>query len=122
MRNWKDLKFFAESCGFVVTSTNGDAHNVGSKHYLGLAIDVRTRDKTNAEISLFIRRCGMLGVKVRDERQKPANQKVWSGSHLHLEITPDTAAKVKGFQTRNNLKADGIAGAQTISAICQWCS
>lgn len=122
MKNWKDLKLFAETCGFVVTSTTGGTHNVGSKHALGLAVDVRTRDKENTEIEAFIRKCEMLGVRVRDERQKPTNQKVWSGSHLHLEIMPDTLQKVLGFQTRNNLKVDGIAGPETVQAISRWLS
>lgn len=122
MRNWKDLKFFAESCGFVVTSTVRGQHNVGSKHALGLAIDVRTRDKENAEIERFIQRCAMLGVRVRDERKRPNGQKVWSGAHLHLEITALTMQIVAEFQRRNNLKPDGIAGAETVRAISEWFS
>ncbi len=122
MKNWKDLKLFAETCGFVVTSTTGGTHNVGSKHALGLAIDIRTRDKSNAEIEAFLIKCNMLGVRVRDERNRPTNQKVWSGSHLHLEIMPNTTEKVRGFQARNNLKVDGIAGKETVSAISRWTS
>lgn len=117
MKNWKDLKRFAESFGFVVTSTTGGKHNVGSKHALGLAIDVRTRGKTNEEIEMFLRRSAALGVRVRDERIKPINQKVWSGSHLHLEICAETLEKVCQFQARNNLKPDGIAGEKTLSAL-----
>ena len=83
---YKDLVKVAESKGFVVTSTNGGHHNIGSKHYLGLAIDVRTRFKSNSDIDKFIIYCQNLGIKVKDERKKPANQKVWSGSHLHLEL------------------------------------
>ena len=122
MRNWKDLKNFAEACGFFVTSTTGGKHNIGSKHALGLAIDVRTRDKENAEIEAFMRKCAALGVRVRDERIKPQGQKVWSGAHLHLEITAETFEKVCQFQTRNNLTADGIAGTKTIDALKAWFS
>jgi len=117
MRNFSDLKRFAESCGFVVTSTTGGQHNVGSKHALGLAIDVRTRGKTNEEIEAFQRRCVAVGVRVRDERFRPANQRVWSGAHLHLEITATTMQIVSEFQTRNNLKPDGICGDKTLSAL-----
>ena len=86
MKDWKDLKAFAEREGFHVTSTTGGSHNVGSKHFIGLAIDVRTRDKTDAQVEAFISKARSLGVIVRDERKKPANQKVWSGAHLHLEL------------------------------------
>lgn len=120
MRNYKDLKFLAESCGFYVTSTTGGTHNTHSKHALGLAIDVRTRGKENAEIEAFMIKCAMLGVRVYDERIKPPNQKVWSGAHLHLEICADTMEKVRAFQTRNNLTCDGIAGKQTIAALIAW--
>ncbi len=122
MRNWKDLKFFAESQNFVVTSTTGGQHNAHSKHALGLAIDIRTRDKSNAEIEAFLIKCAMLGVRVRDERNRPANQNVWSGSHLHLEITSQTMEIVREFQKRNNLKPDGIAGPDTVRAISAWTS
>lgn len=86
MKDWKDLKRFAETHGFTVTSTTGGKHNVGSKHYRGLAIDVRTRDKTNAQVEKFIAAAKAAGIKVRDERVRPAGQKVWGGAHLHLEI------------------------------------
>ena len=86
MKDFRDLKAFAEREGFHVTSTDGGKHNAGSKHFLGLAIDVRTRDKTITEIKSFIDKAHRLGIVVRDERKRPANQKVWSGAHLHLEL------------------------------------
>jgi hypothetical protein len=85
-KDFKDLSALAKTHGFVVTSTNGGKHNVGSKHYRGLAIDVRTRDKTVAEIQNFISVCLAERLTVRDERKRPVGQKVWSGSHLHIEI------------------------------------
>jgi hypothetical protein len=85
-KDWKDLKAFAESEGFTVTSTTGGTHNVGSKHGKGLAIDVRTRDKTATQCNTFIVKAKANGIIVRDERQKPAGQKVWSGPHIHLEL------------------------------------
>lgn len=86
MKDFHDLIKFAEAEGFTVTSTNGGKHNVGSKHYRGLAIDVRTRDKTESQIAAFITKAKKRGIIVRDERRKPIGQKVWSGAHLHLEI------------------------------------
>ncbi len=86
MKDHKDLSALAAAHNFVVTSTNGGKHNIGSKHFRGLAVDVRTRDKTAFEIDSFIKICRGFGLIVRDERRKPTNQKVWSGAHLHIEI------------------------------------
>lgn len=77
---------FAQAHGFHVTSTNHGHHNVGSAHYQGRAIDVRTRDKSPAQIAAFKQAARNAGFVVRDERSHPKGQKVWSGSHLHLEI------------------------------------
>lgn len=44
-KDYKDLVKVAEDNDFHVTSTTGGSHKVGSKHYLSLAIDVRTKDK-----------------------------------------------------------------------------
>ena len=117
MKDWKDLKRFAEHCGFFVTSTTGGKHNVGSKHFRGLAIDVRTRDKTNAQIESFMRKCSAIGVWCFDERTRPKNQKVWGGAHLHLEVKPNTSGIVREFQRKNNLQIDGIVGPKTLAAL-----
>ena len=85
-KNFRDIKAFAEANGFFVTSTNGGRHNKNSKHFRGLAIDVRTRDKTNAQVDAFISLCRSQGLKVLNERKKPPGQKVWNGPHLHIEI------------------------------------
>ncbi len=77
---------FARSRGFTVTSTTGGRHNPGSAHYRGRAIDVRTRDKTPQQVEQFIRDARAAGYRVRDERRRPAGQRVWSGPHLHLEF------------------------------------
>ena len=84
--DYKDLSALAKEYNFVVTSAKDGTHNVGSKHYLGKAIDVRTRDKTEFEINRFIKICRGCGLIVRDERRKPVGQKVWNGEHLHIEI------------------------------------
>lgn len=94
-KDYKDLVKLAEVNGFTVTSTTGGAHNRGSKHYLKLAIDVRTRDKTTAECDEFIKRCRHLGLIVHDERRKPLHQKVWSGPHLHIHIESNKTVHAK---------------------------
>ncbi len=86
MKDFRDLIKFAEAEGFTVTSTNGGNHNIGSKHYRGLAIDVRTRDKNDSQIAAFITKAKNRGIIVRDERRKPIGQKIWNGAHLHLEL------------------------------------
>jgi hypothetical protein len=78
----------AKANGFTVTSTTGGKHNSGSLHSKGLAIDVRTRDKSSKQVEAFILEMENNGYKVRDERIKPPLQKVWSGPHLHIEVIP----------------------------------
>jgi len=90
MSPYVDLAFFAMRRDFTVTSTNGGPHNVNSAHYLGLAIDIRTRDKTQAQIDAIKEDAKLSGIKVRDETQRPENQPVWSGPHLHLSVPKDT--------------------------------
>jgi hypothetical protein len=77
---------FAQARGFVVTSTTGGKHNEGSAHYEGRAIDVRTNDKTDAEIRAFMDDARAAGMSVRDERAQPSGQKVWGGPHIHLSV------------------------------------
>src|SRR5262249_1057756 len=84
--DWRGLSRFAQQRGFTVTSTTGGSHNTGSAHYQGRAIDVRTRDKTPAQVERFIRAAQTAHIQVRDERVQPAGQRVWSGPHLHLQV------------------------------------
>jgi hypothetical protein len=84
--DYHGLAKFAVAKGFYVTSTRGGTHNPGSAHYQGRAIDVRTKDKTPAQVAQFIDKAKAAGIVVRDERTRPLNQKVWSGPHLHLEV------------------------------------
>ena len=58
-------------------------HNQGSKHYTGQAIDVDYNGVNVAELS---RVASARGFKVRDERTRPKDQKVWGGPHLHIEV------------------------------------
>ncbi len=117
MKNFHDLVRLAEHYNFVVTSTTGGKHNRGSKHALGLAVDVRTRNKENTEVEAFIGKARRLGIIVHDERTKPQHQKVWSGAHLHLEIGAGTLATVREFQKLNNLTVDRIVGSLTLAAL-----
>jgi peptidoglycan hydrolase-like protein with peptidoglycan-binding domain len=110
MKNWRDLKRLAEYFGFFVTSTTGGTHNSGSAHFHGLAIDVRTHDHTGEENERFMRQARAIGIIVRDERRRPAGQKVWSGQHLHLQIGEQTENALREYQRRNNLIVDGILG------------
>ncbi len=86
MKDYKDLSAFAILRGFTITSTVRGHHNPNSKHYKGLAIDVRTRDKTEAQVNDFIKEARSKGIRVIDERRRPDPKKVWSGAHLHLEL------------------------------------
>jgi len=91
-KDFRDLVKLAEDNDFTVTSTNGDSHNRGSKHFLGLAIDVRTRNKTAKQITDLINLARNEGLRVIDERVKPPGQVVWSGPHLHIEIISNRAS------------------------------
>lgn len=100
-KDFKDLVKIAEENGFHVTSTNGGSHNRGSKHFLGLAIDVRTRDKTAKQITDFMALLRNQGLRVLDERTRPPGQRVWGGPHLHIEIVSD---RVSSFNRDSVLK------------------
>ncbi len=76
------LTRFAHDEHFTITSTTG-GHHLGRAHRMGHAIDVRTRGKSRAEISGFIRRAHQHGFWVNDERL--GGNAAWSGPHLHLE-------------------------------------
>jgi hypothetical protein len=80
------LSRFVQERGFTVTSTTGGHHNPGSAHGQGRAIDVRTRDHTDAEVEAFIDDARAAGIDVRDERTRPPGQQIWSGPHLHLSV------------------------------------
>jgi hypothetical protein len=83
------LKAFAKAHGFHVTSGSGGKHNEGSLHLLWRAVDLRTRDKTDAEVAAFKRAARRAGYRVLDERKRPKGQKLWGGPHLHCEDRAD---------------------------------
>lgn len=101
----------AKQYGFTVTSTTGGKHNAGSLHAKGLAIDVRTKDKTPAQITAFIKAVQKTGYQVRDERVRPAGQKVWSGPHLHIQV-PTILNKAADYVKKNPAAAatKGLVG------------
>lgn len=93
-KDFNDLVKIARGNNFDVTSTNGGRHNVGSKHFMGLAIDVRTKNKTARQILDFMNLLRDGGLVVRDERIKPPRQKVWGGPHLHIEISSNRTSAI----------------------------
>lgn len=82
--------------GAVVTSTTGGRHNPGSAHPKAERLTCGRRScagggrspASSSPSSNFL---------VRDERQRPAGQEVWSGEHLHIE-TGDLAPLRKVHQ------------------------
>jgi hypothetical protein len=83
---WAQMAFQAAMMGFTVTGrSEKSGHNPGSRHFVGEAIDVRTAGKTPAEIADFMNFMSAQGYIVRDERQRPPGQAVWTGPHIHVE-------------------------------------
>ncbi len=80
------LLAFAAAHGLHVTSTTGGHHNVGSLHYIGHAIDVRSLGLSEIHVQEIEKAAAAEGIHVRDERHHPPGQAVWGGPHLHLEI------------------------------------
>jgi hypothetical protein len=70
----------------VITSANDGTHAKGSKHYRGLACDVRSKDKSPAEKVLFAailaQQVERLGVSFFLEHAGTDNE------HFHLEVEP----------------------------------
>lgn len=85
---YKDIVTKVESMGYVVTATIGGRHNKGSRHYLGKAVDVSCKFKSDFDILLLKDTMERLGYNFRDERIRPTGQAVWSGPHIHFSITP----------------------------------
>ena len=84
-RPFEAMARLAEQHGLTVTSTTGGRHNTRSKHYQGRAIDVRTRGVATDRLDAFMADARARGYTVRDERTRPAGQRVWGGPHIHIE-------------------------------------
>ena len=82
----KNLIDFAKTNKWVVTSTTGGRHNLGSRHGKARAIDVSVKNKTPQQISDFMKLAQSQGYRVLDERVRPKGQKEWHGAHLHLDF------------------------------------
>lgn len=109
-KDFRDLVKLAQDNNFTVTSTNGGSHNRGSKHFLGLAIDVRTRDKTAKQITDFMNLVRNEGLRVLDERTRPKGQKVWGGPHLHIEIISNRSSSFNNdsILRKNSKNAEAV--------------
>lgn len=77
---------FARDNGLLITSGTGGTHNPGSAHYQGRAIDVRSRGLLDTVVAQIKALAAAAGIRLRDERQRPAGQAVWGGPHLHLQV------------------------------------
>lgn len=83
---YTDVVNIVAPMGWVVTSTTGGKHNIGSKHPIGKAVDVSVRMKTVFDIMLLTEVMEAQGYIVRDERARPFGQAVWRGPHIHISI------------------------------------
>lgn len=82
--------------GLNPSSVEGGTHNTNSLHMKGKALDLGlnstfggSQQKMNEFYDFLNSPEGKRqfpNIKVRDERKKPIGQKIWSGSHLHLEL------------------------------------
>ena len=81
-QTWRQLAKFANSHGYVVTSSTG-GHHLGWAHHAGRAIDVRTRGHSSADINSFMRDARRHGITVLDERR--GGNSAWTAPHLHLQ-------------------------------------
>lgn len=81
--------------GYKPSSVDSGKHNVGSKHGRGLAVDLginTTFGGDSKKMQNFLDneypklKQMYPNLKLIDERNHPKGQKVWSGSHYHLEI------------------------------------
>ncbi len=80
------LAAFAAAHDFEITAGGTHSgHNPGSLHYLGRAIDVSVRGKSEIEVASFLARARECGFRGIDERRRLPGEAVWTGPHLHLE-------------------------------------
>lgn len=81
-------KDVAMGADFVVTECTGGTHHPGSLHYVGLAIDIRTKDMTDAQKQAFyLRGKASLGEDF---------DLVEEIDHAHAEFQPKAPINVSG--------------------------
>jgi uncharacterized protein YcbK (DUF882 family) len=94
----KTLYEMGQRAGFVAgTNQSIAAHNKGSFHPLGRALDFSVRGKSPAQVAQFISELREQGFTVFDERTRPAGQRVWGGPHVHAQFGAGGIGKDRGF-------------------------
>lgn len=112
--------------GGTIGSTTGGQHNVGSLHGSGNAVDIPLGDWRNIspenQQAMIDRLSQQPGIKVRDERQRPAGQKVWGGPHLHVERSTAQAAPspMQSRIGRRPAKPAAATGAEAGDKAANW--
>lgn len=87
---------FGKEC--VITAALDGEHNPGSKHPLGLAVDLHNADlETEIRLGLFLklRRLERYGFDVIDERPGQTGQT--TAAHFHIEYDPKPGERVSVF-------------------------
>lgn len=79
------ILLFCVRNNLYITSARDGQHNEGSKHPHGEAADFRTIGMSEEFFQHLVRDAKQHGLRVRDERKRPENQKVWTGGHGHVE-------------------------------------
>lgn len=74
----------------TVTSARGDKHSVGSKHYSGYAVDLRTRDLNESQIRIILEALRFIlhGYDV-----------ILESTHIHIEYDPKEPSE---YMTKRN--------------------
>lgn len=74
--------------GVIVTSGTDGKHSAGSKHYTGLAVDLRTNDLTAAEITRY-------ATALDQELNRSGHQYdvIIEATHIHIEYDPASYRK-----------------------------
>lgn len=103
------LTGFADSNGFKITGGwDKTEHNKGSLHGKGRAIDIDHRGVNYAELKA---KAKMKGIRVIDERQRPAGQAVWTGPHFHLDIPEGTSLSDSNATAMTKVAMEGLIDA-----------
>ncbi len=84
--SYVDLRNIVTKMGWKVTSEMGGGHNAHSRHYVGKALDISVRNRTDFHITILKVIIEQNGYVFRDERTRPKGQRVWGGSHIHLGV------------------------------------